>query len=63
MTLHSRTHTVNNDVDQATNMAVIQLQAGDTVWLRFGIDSSAIHGATWAIYDTFAGFLLYEDQA
>ncbi len=60
VTAHSITHTVSTDFDQASNGAVLTLQDGDQVWLRFGSGSGqTIHGSVHHKYDSFSGFLLY----
>ena len=61
VTAHARTHTINNDFDQATNGAILNLEVGDSIWLVIKTAGSSIHGQPNGKYDTFSGVLLYHE--
>ncbi len=54
---HTRTGGFNTDFDTTSSSAVLRLQRGDKVWLRFGSGNRRVYGGR---YTTFSGFLLYE---
>ena len=58
VTGHTRT-LGSNDFDQTGNSALLSLQTGDQVWLKFGSNGDNLHSHD-SKYSSFSGFLLYE---
>ncbi|XP_072045034.1 uncharacterized protein [Amphiura filiformis] len=57
VTAHTRTGGFSNDADAASNSAILNLQSGDQVWLKFQYGGRQVLGNR---YSSFSGFLLYE---
>ncbi len=62
LSAHTRTGAISNDFDMASNTAIMTLQIGDQVWLKFGHTSGTrrIYSSSGR-YTTLTGFLLYEN--
>ena len=58
VTGHTRT-LGSNDFDQTGNSALLSLQTGDQVWLKFGSYGDKLYSHS-SKYSSFSGFLLYE---
>ena len=56
---HTRTGGFDSDFDQTSSSAVLNLEMGDQVWLKFVRDGNTIY-STFNRHSTFSGFLLYE---
>ena len=51
----------NSDFDHNSNLAILNLETGDQVWLQFTYyNGRTIYGNSYK-YNTFSGYLLYED--
>ncbi|XP_072045035.1 complement C1q tumor necrosis factor-related protein 4-like [Amphiura filiformis] len=56
---HTRT-TAAHDFDQTSNSAILNLETGDHVWLKFAIHNGRKLHSNSNRYSSFSGFLLYE---
>ena len=59
VSVHARVGGISNDVDMATNSAVMDLAVGDEVWLQFGRANATTVHSNSNKYTSFSGYLLY----